>query len=131
MGAAEMLDFEEIRVFKPRLVDLERPHDAQGGGAFQGTDEARVPIQKTGLPRPILHLPGVQEKAAGVGVSGPAEEDSRAENISSQVGGPADVLKAGGTLRCEVSVQVHFLCRRIQRRFEAIRLKQLVVSPPL
>ena len=78
-AGAEVLDLQEAGALDGRLVDAERPHDAQRRGALERADEAGVAVEEIRLACPGLHLAGVQEEAARVRVPRPSEGDRRAE----------------------------------------------------
>lgn len=76
-----MLNFKEIGILGSWLVNPEGTHNSQRSGTFQGANKAGVPLYKVGLLRPVVHLLGIQEIAAGMGIGGSLELDWRAHDL--------------------------------------------------
>src|SRR5262245_10910236 len=101
-----MLNLQEASCLGGRLVNSKGPHDPESGGAFQRADKADVAVEEMRLPRPMRHLPGIQEVAARMRVEGSAEVERAAQDLAGDLRIDLDVLKGSGDPRGEVTVNI-------------------------
>src|SRR5262245_9269572 len=129
VSIVEMANFQKRSIFLARFVQAKRPHDAECGGALQGSPKASGSVEKIRLSRPAGHLLGVQEEAAGMGIVHALKDELLSECLKFQPRPILAVLVARADGRVDqIAIDVELLDRRQRCRFESIGLKYRIVS---
>jgi len=123
-----MFNLQKARVLRSRLVNTERPHDAEACRAFQRSNEPDIEIEEIGPRCPIAHLPFVKEDTSRMRIERAMESDSLSKRIRLQRRRLLAILKRCCHLRPKWSVNVRLVNNVIARQFTSIRHQQRLVA---
>lgn len=129
VAGMEVFDFKKGGVAAVRLVDMEKTHQPERRGAFQGTGEVGATLGKRGCPHEASHLVGIEEKTSGMRVVDPNETKGQAKIVGFDRRLDGDVLEGLAEFRLgQVSINVDLAQGQEGIRFETIGLQQNVIA---